>query len=101
MGFGGLIVTNVFAYRSTDPDELYRQADPVGEGNDAAILLAADRSGMTLCAWGEHARHRGRSAAVRELLAGRPLHALKVNASGEPGHPLYLSYKLTPTPFAG
>jgi len=31
-GFGGLIVTNLFAWRATDPDEMKAAGDPVGRG---------------------------------------------------------------------
>jgi hypothetical protein len=95
-GFGGLIVTNLFALRSTDPAALIPAADPVGGWNDDAIRIAAARSGMVLCGWGNDGRLRGRSARVRELLAGRELHALKLTAKGEPWHPLYVSYRIRP-----
>ena len=33
-GYQKLIVLNIFAYRSTDPKELYRICDPVGSKNE-------------------------------------------------------------------
>jgi hypothetical protein len=41
---GGLIVTNIFAWRSTDPDELRRVADPVGPDKDDALVESAWRN---------------------------------------------------------
>ena len=36
-GFDGMMVANIFAFRSTDPRELETADDPVGEHNDEAI----------------------------------------------------------------
>jgi hypothetical protein len=99
-GFGALIVTNVFGWRATDPEAMKAVRDPVGRGNDRAILRAARESALVVCAWGNHGAHLGRSQNVVELLekAGLELHALRVNGSGEPAHPLYLPGNLKPTP---
>lgn len=98
-GFARLIVTNLFAFRATFPREMMAAEDPVGPENDAAILDAACGASRIVCAWGEDGAHQGRSAAVRRLLRGRPLCALRVNRSGEPAHPLYLPYSLKPEPW--
>ena len=97
-GFGALLVTNVFAWRATDPDRMKAAADPVGEGNDAAIQRAARRAQLVVCAWGNHGLHLARSSAVQRLLrgAGVALHVLRLNAGGEPAHPLYLPAALRP-----
>lgn len=97
-GYGALLVTNVFAWRATDPGAMCAAADPVGKGNDAAILQAAQRAQLVVCAWGNHGRHLGRSGAVQGLLrgAGIVLHVLRLNDNGEPAHPLYLPGKLRP-----
>src|SRR5207245_4694212 len=67
-GYGALIVTNLFGWRATDPDEMKAAREPVGRGNDRAILAAARESGIVVCAWGNHGAHRGRSAHVLDLL---------------------------------
>ena len=97
-GFGGLIVTNLFAWRATDPDEMKAARDPVGRGNDAAILAAAREAKLLVCAWGNHGAHLGRSRCVVSLLraAGMGLYVLKMNGCGEPAHPLYLRGSLRP-----
>jgi len=95
-GYGALIVTNLFGWRATDPEEMKAARDPVGRGNDRAILAAAREAAIVVCAWGNHGRHLDRSRNVRELLGKRPLHALRVNGSGEPAHPLYLPASLIP-----
>lgn len=103
LGFGGLIVTNLYALRSTDPKVLYTHDDPIGTDNDAAIIRAALDSGAVICGWGAHGPKviRGRPGTVLHYLnaAGvRPM-ALKVNGDGSPQHPLYLAYELQPQPY--
>jgi hypothetical protein len=72
--------------------------DPVGEGNDAAIVRAARRAQLVVCAWGNHGALFGRSAQVRERLreAGIRTHVLRLTGQGEPTHPLYLPGRLRP-----
>ncbi len=100
-GYGGLVVTNVFAWRATDPSDMKAQPDPVGRDNDAAIVQAAKACGIVVCAWGNHGAHEERSAKVIALLrkAKVPLFALRVNGGGEPAHPLYLPKNLPATPW--
>jgi hypothetical protein len=100
-GFGTLLVTNVFAWRATDPHELKAVANPVGKGNDAALLRAAGTARLVVCAWGNHGAHLKRSGEVVRLLenAGIALHVLRLNANGEPTHPLYLARGLRPRPW--
>jgi hypothetical protein len=95
-GYGGLIVTNIFAFRNTNPKLMRAEEDPVGPGNDAAIARAAKEAAIVVCAWGNHGRHQERSSQIRKLLQGHKLYALRVNANGEPAHPLYLPGRLKP-----
>src|SRR6266446_181735 len=92
-GFGALIVTNLFGWRATDPEEMKSVRDPVGRGNDAAILRAAREAAVVVCAWGNHGEHRERAAMVLEFLKKNSveLSCLKINkTTGQPAHPLYL-----------
>jgi hypothetical protein len=98
-GYEGIIVTNLFALRSTDPKQLYKVADPTGPENDAVILEVAGRSALAICAWSQHAKYRNRGANVRSALlsAGIKLHYLRMGAKNNPHHPLYLPGDLKPT----
>lgn len=91
-GFGALVVTNLFGWRATDPQEMKAARDPVGRGNDAAILRAARGSAIVVCAWGNHGAHRGRADEVLMLFQSESikLHVLCLNGAGQPAHPLYL-----------
>ncbi len=97
-GCGGLIVVNLFAFRATNPKDMFGVADPIGPGNDAAIADAAKTDGPVICAWGANGWHMGRDQQVLALLEARgtrPM-SLKVTKDGFPGHPLYLPYGITP-----
>ncbi|TRW96069.1 DUF1643 domain-containing protein [Paracoccus sp. M683] len=94
LGFSGLGVVNLFAFRATRPADLKRAADPIGPLNDAAIRTAARRADQILCAWGVHGQHLCRDARVRAILRGqdRPMLHLGLTNAGAPRHPLYVPY---------
>jgi hypothetical protein len=98
LGFGAFRVVNIFAYRATDPRVMRAQSDPVGEGNDAAILAAVAWADRVICAWGSHGAHLGRGLAVEAVLrrAGGDLYQLGLTKGGQPKHPLYISYDCQP-----
>jgi hypothetical protein len=101
LGFGAFRVTNIFAFRATDPRVMRAAADPVGPGNDAAIAASAPWADLIVCAWGAHGAHLGRGPAVERLLraTGRPLHHLGLSKDGHPRHPLYIGYDRQPEPW--
>ena len=100
-GFGALVVTNIFGWRSTDPAALKTVDDPIGRGNDAAIVKAAKGAKLVVCAWGNHGFHAARAEGVKALLKQQriALHVLRMNGAGQPAHPLYLPSSLKPTPW--
>jgi hypothetical protein len=100
-GFGALVVTNIFGWRSTDPAALRTVEDAVGRGNDAAIVKAAKEAKLVVCAWGNHGLHLERAERVIALLRGQnvKLSFLRMNGEGQPAHPLYLPSSLKPTPW--
>lgn len=98
-GAGALEVTNCFALRSTDPAGLRQVDDPVGDGNDEAIVTAALAADEVVVAWGVRARYLGREQQVAALLekAGVGVACLRRTRRGHPGHPLYLPSDSVPT----
>jgi hypothetical protein len=93
-GFGGVCMTNLFAYRATDPKDMKSQKDPIGAENDFWLNKLANDAGIVVAAWGNDGSYLSRSNMVVEMLPN--LHYLKMNKSGEPAHPLYLKADLIP-----
>ena len=100
-GYKNVYVVNLFAWRATDPEAMKKVLEPIGKENDRLILETCRDAGRVVAAWSNHATHFNRSDQVRRLLrdAGIKVHALKVNVTGEPAHPLYLSLSLKPKVF--
>lgn len=98
LGFGGFRVTNIFAWRDTDPKKMRAAADPVGPANDAAIVESCPWADQIICAWGTHGAHLNRGPHVEALLrnTGLPLYHLGLTQAGHPKHPLYISYSQQP-----
>jgi hypothetical protein len=96
MGFGAFRVTNIFAYRATDPKDMRRAADPIGPENDTAILNAAAWADQIICAWGTHGAYLDRGPQVQRLLQGYRLYHLGLSQAGAPKHPLYIGYSVQP-----
>ena len=96
-GFGKLLLGNIFAIRSTDPNLLYNVDNPIGYENDKWIKNMAKYSDLIIGAWGNHGKLNSRSSQILNLISN--IHCLKKTKLGEPSHPLYLSKKLKPIPF--
>ena len=98
LGYPGLIVWNLFAYRATDPKALRQAADPVGPESDAAIDLALSLCHSTVLAWGNHGALGGRGGAVmaRCMASDTRLSVLGTTRQAEPRHPLYLPGDVRP-----
>ncbi len=90
-GYRSFTMLNLFAYRSPYPRDMKRQLDPVGIGNNAAILETCKQASLILACWGGDGDYMQRSAAVEKLLQsiGKSLYCIGVNGDGSPKHPLY------------
>ncbi len=98
LGFGGFRVTNIFAWRDTDPKKMRAAADPIGPQNDQTIVESVPLADQVICAWGTHGAHLGRGAHVERILrqTGAPLFHLGLSKAGHPKHPLYIAYAEQP-----
>src|SRR5262249_29332663 len=100
LGYGGIHVLNLFAFRATWPEQLQEVNDPVGPENDGFILQAAREADRVMAAWGCHGAYQGRDREVMALLAriGVPVMCLGRTKSGRPWHPLYVRGDTVPVP---
>lgn len=89
-----MIITNVFAYRSTNPKMLWAVKDPVGPENDAAILRVMLHCDSVVVGWGSiGAAFPTRIQVVRSILEkkGQDIMCLGTTKGMAPRHPLYLA----------
>lgn len=96
-GYGALCMTNLFAYRATDPGVMKRAPDPVGPHNNEHLLELAAGAGVVVAAWGTHGTHMCRDDDVWRMMSR--LHYLSLTKHGHPSHPLRLSKALAPQPW--
>lgn len=93
-GYTGLMMTNLFAWRATEPRDMLAADDPVGPDNDRILQVSYSKAALTVAAWGAHGTHGDRHSAIRAMLPN--LHYLRMTKGGHPGHPLYLPSSLRP-----
>ncbi len=95
-GYGGFMLVNALAFRSTDPKGVPSGLRGVGPDNDEWISqIAHDRT--VICAWGadKNLSKSGRAWEVKRLLqlvSRGEIYCLGKTANGSPKHPLYLPY---------
>ncbi len=94
LGYGGLIMSNAFAFRATSPEILKSVPDPVGQENDAWLQRLSQQATIVIAAWGNHGAYRQRGQQIRKLLP--KLYCFGKTGAGEPKHALYLPASLRP-----
>jgi hypothetical protein len=97
-GFKWMCMTNLFAFRATDPSVMKAQAHPIGPANTNWIEAIAKEAGLVIAAWGVHGHFLDRDLQVAALVPN--LHCLGKTKDGSPRHPLYLKNSATPMPYA-
>ncbi len=106
MGYGSMIIVNLFPFRLTDSTLLHTADNLLGDSVEAddCILRAVALANVTVCGWGKHALAAPRAKHVLALLKAAGLQhkvmCLQLNKDGSPQHPLYIGYAKTPEPFA-
>lgn len=97
-GYAGIVVTNLFAFRATDPKELKTVAPmlAIGTMNDEVIREYANMSAAVVCAWGDHGEHIERAARVLSLLRSLDLRCIGKTKRGNPTHPCRAPYTTAP-----
>ena len=94
-GYGGIVVGNIYAFRSKDPKDLLHCNDPIGPLNDSYLYELTNKYPMVICAWGNNLENPKR---IKHLIGRgvRMTHCLELTKSGQPKHPLYLRGNLRP-----
>jgi len=90
---GGLIVCNLYAFRATNPADLWNARDPYGPENDEELVNLSYYAKLTgrpiVCGWGAHGGSWNKP--IVQLQKHSPqLVCLGRTKSKKPRHPLYV-----------
>ena len=104
-GFSGLVVTNLFAYRATQPKDLMtlvgnNAGEAIGDENDAHLEREAKEAKAIICAWGDNCDvlpHR--DLDVIATLRIYDLYCIRRTKKGNPCHPVREQYTDKPEIF--
>lgn len=101
LGFARMCMTNLFAWRSTDPLRMLEAVEPVGADNLQHIIDVAARASLIIVCWGVRGGHLGQDSVVLDALGrvGKRVHCLRITKGGFPEHPLYIPYSAQPEPY--
>jgi hypothetical protein len=98
-GYSGMVILNLFALITSDPNKLKSSRNAIGDFNDAFILgtlARLDEGSTIIAAWGNHGKHLDRDREVSNLLIDRDIFCLGTNKDGSPRHPLHMSHSVKP-----
>jgi hypothetical protein len=65
--------------------------------NNHHLTLMSNQVDKIVCGWGNHGKYLERDKEIISMLD--TLHAIKINMTGSPAHPLYLKQSLSPSLF--
>lgn len=108
-GYCGIVVTNLFAYRATQPSDLcallatcggWREA--VGEDNTSHVDREARMAHLVVCAWGDNCEMKNSNEhhkSIVRMLDYRDLFCIRTTKRGNPVHPVREPYTDAPQLF--
>ena len=83
-GYGGVIMGNLFAFRTPSPAEMIKAGQPIGEENDKWLKRLLKEADLVVGIWGNSGAFLGRAAEVAAVFP--ELHCLRITGSGQPHH---------------
>jgi hypothetical protein len=98
-GYRELVMTNLFGWRDADPDGMKSADDPIGPGNNEALLALSGGAVLVVAAWGVHGSYRNRDRWAVENIPS--MRCLGLTKDGFPRHPLYVKADVIPMRFCG
>jgi hypothetical protein len=94
-GYGAFCMTNLFAFRATDPKVMKAAEFPVGNHNDEWLYKIARDAKLIVAAWGSHGSYLGRDTEIKKLFPNR-LFCFGLTKENQPLHPCRLRSDLMP-----
>lgn len=96
LGYGGIVVVNLYPYRATNPKELRKNLLP--ELNHLILEMVFHTANRIICAWGANARGDPQAVKVLQMIrkTSKSPEALRLLNDGTPEHPLFIPGKTYP-----
>jgi hypothetical protein len=104
-GFTSFVMTNLFAFRSTQPEVMFAAGgSAVGPENDLWLVQTARSCELVVAAWGAgqlHGQFLVRAGRVRSMFndLNLPLSCVGTTRDGFPRHPLYVAARTSLQPY--
>lgn len=96
-GYGGVMVGNLFAFRTPSPGEMKSAADPIGKDNDDWLFRLKDEASLVVAIWGNNGSHQNRHLRVKKMFPN--LKCLRITEAGQPHHTRGLPNGIMPVPY--